>query len=115
MGKNATTYLDLNFSKGTKLGNFLFLHFDAQELSDALHVLLELNDEARDHGRYIVPLMGRVLDLAVNERVLDLLPLQSEHQRVVVGPLLGVSGPIPFRGVRVTVYHSCFIFLPLLL
>ncbi len=35
-------------------------------LSKAFHVLFELDDELRDHGRDVVPLVRRVLDFGVD-------------------------------------------------
>lgn len=68
------TYLDLDFCEGAQRRYLFLLGFDAEELSDSRHILLQLDDEAGHDRRDVVPLVRGVTNLGVDEGILNLLP-----------------------------------------
>ena len=84
------TYLDLIFRPFAQLGDSFELRLRFEHGCNALHVLFELDDEFWDDGWDVVPLVRRVLNLAVDQRVFDPLTLQLQHEFVLVGPGAGI-------------------------
>ena len=82
--------LDFAQRELAKTGDSFELRMRLDGHCDARHVLFELDDELGDDGRDVIPLMRRIFDLTVDKRVLYALPLQSQHQFVVVDPFTRV-------------------------
>ena len=67
------TYFDRALGPGAQTRHRFKFDLLLEKARNALHVLLQLDDELRNHRRDVVPVMRGVLDLLVYKRVLDAL------------------------------------------